>query len=268
MIRHACVISATAILSGGHGALAQDAKAEIVRLCQRDEAIVVEVENVEGEAVEYEVEVIELMDSDRVVTGVLQMIGEGEVVVVPPEPQAPSVTIGVSIEPVPLALASQLSLEAGSAVMVAAVTQGLAADIAGIQVYDVITSFGGQNAVTQESLKSHIATVKPGDAIHVGVVRAGKPMALEVVAQPYVARARTDLVLDALVTQRSMDLTLTPSMSVTELSMPLLLYRDQVELSYETFELEREGEACIQAQLEEIKRAVAEIEVMLRDVED
>lgn len=281
MRRHAITLAALAAIVGAPCALAQDVeKTKKVRISQKDEVVVLEVVDVKGVAIEYLVEVIELVNEKKDVTGVLEIEGEGSVRVLPPAPVHPKVSIGVTTEPIPVALAAQLALNADSAVLVADVAEGLAAQKAGLQAYDVITSIGDVRTVTQESLKSCISSVKPGDVIDLSVLRAGEPLRLEVIAQPYVEATFSTLDLgeyELALPRASLDLTLADRY-VTTLSEPTTLQlAPQLSLYYDiseptaTFETEREADCPprerLRAAIDELRRQMAEIESILQAIE-
>lgn len=70
----------------------------------------------------------------------------------------------------------------GEGVIVYSVVAGGPADRAGIRANDVITQLGGEKIADQQSLGSVLATLDPGQAVQIGVIRAdGSPVTLSVV---------------------------------------------------------------------------------------
>jgi Do/DeqQ family serine protease len=65
--------------------------------------------------------------------------------------------------------------------LVTQVSEGSAADRAGIAVSDVITSVRGQNIRTNTELRNAIGLLKVGDSVAIGLLRDGRPMTLTAV---------------------------------------------------------------------------------------
>lgn len=87
------------------------------------------------------------------------------------EPQG---RIGITMEAVPDALASQLRLDAASCVMILEVAEGGPAQRAGLQSFDVITHVDGDEGLSQDTLREAIQQHGPGGTIRLHIVRGGK----------------------------------------------------------------------------------------------
>jgi serine protease Do len=84
--------------------------------------------------------------------------------------------LGISIQDVSAADAEVYGLSSITGVEVTSVTPGEAADRAGLQLGDVITTIDGTVVNTLTELQSRVALFQPRDKIRVGFVRYGKPM--------------------------------------------------------------------------------------------
>jgi S1-C subfamily serine protease len=88
----------------------------------------------------------------------------------------------LGIEPRPLTpeIASQLKTQTNQGVVVYNVTPGSAADKAGMESGDIITSFDGKQVRSVEDLYAALRSKKPGDTVGVTVQRGGEEQELEV----------------------------------------------------------------------------------------
>jgi len=94
--------------------------------------------------------------------------------------------IGVILARVDDALSVHLGLDPDHVVMIESVVPDAAADLAGVQAYDIITHIDGQSPVTRELLRESVLKRAPGEVIEVTVLRAGETMdiSIEVQAEP------------------------------------------------------------------------------------
>jgi len=101
--------------------------------------------------------------------------------------------IGVILARVDDALSVHLGLDPDHVVMIESVVPDAAADLAGVQAYDIITHIDGQSPVTRELLRETVLRRSPGEAIELTVLRAGETMdiSIEVQAEPLDARFTT-----------------------------------------------------------------------------
>jgi serine protease Do len=88
--------------------------------------------------------------------------------------------LGVAIADVNPADAEVYGLPSVSGVEVTAVTPGMPADRAGLQLGDVILRINDQPVNTVPDLQSRVARFQPGDRVTVGFVRYGKAMSTTV----------------------------------------------------------------------------------------
>ena len=98
----------------------------------------------------------------------------------PPREAKPRTAIGVNVTPISPALGAQLELKENEALLIADVVAGMPADKAGVKQYDVIVSIDGKRPVDSEMLQSTVAQKKPGETLILEVLRAAKPMKIEV----------------------------------------------------------------------------------------
>jgi hypothetical protein len=101
----------------------------------------------------------------------------------PAEPGAveePKVMIGVVLEEAGPALAHHLGLEPGTATMLARVYEGLAADRAGLEQYDVITAIDGKSPADPAAVRAALAGHAPGDVVRLKAISRGREKTIEV----------------------------------------------------------------------------------------
>jgi len=92
----------------------------------------------------------------------------------------PRKIIGVTVDSVDAALASQLDLEPESAFVIATVSEGLPAEKAGLQPHDVVVKINGETPATVEKLREVIDGKQPGDTIQLELVRRGQHVDVDV----------------------------------------------------------------------------------------
>jgi S1-C subfamily serine protease len=79
--------------------------------------------------------------------------------------------MGITMERVDPPLAAQLGVDREKSTLVTQVLLGWPADRAGVKRFDVITSCDGNDAAAPDDLRHMIHKKKPGDEIHLTVVR-------------------------------------------------------------------------------------------------
>lgn len=92
----------------------------------------------------------------------------------------PRKIIGVTVDAVDAALASQLDLEPESAFVISTVSDGLPAEKAGLQPHDVVVKINGETPATVEKLREAINGKQPGDTIQLELVRRGQHINVDV----------------------------------------------------------------------------------------
>jgi len=88
--------------------------------------------------------------------------------------------LGAYISEVDSAIMRTLGLENKHGALVRQVANGSAADKAGIKPEDVIVSVDGEPVKVMHDLPLRIARYRPGDKVSVGLIRAGRTMAITV----------------------------------------------------------------------------------------
>ncbi len=88
--------------------------------------------------------------------------------------------IGVTTTPVPQAVAAQTGVDMGSACMIASVSGGSPAEVAGLRTYDIITAIDGDGNARDGRLGQVIKGKNVGDTVTLTVLRLGKPMDIAV----------------------------------------------------------------------------------------
>ena len=81
--------------------------------------------------------------------------------------------LGLSTVTLSPAVQRQLGLDVSKGAVVAAVTPGSGAEVAGLQQGDVITRMGGKDVSSADDVSAAVADRKPGDTIDITVDRAG-----------------------------------------------------------------------------------------------
>ncbi len=89
--------------------------------------------------------------------------------------------IGVTIDQVSRETASQLALDRDLVTLVTFVYSSTPAERAGLARYDIITTIDGQSPASPSRVRAAVRAKQPGEEIHLGVVRGGKPMDVTVV---------------------------------------------------------------------------------------
>jgi Do/DeqQ family serine protease len=93
--------------------------------------------------------------------------------------------LGVQLYDLTPDIAKQYGLSDTSGVLVAGVAQGSAAERAGIQTGDIITTLNGTNMKNRAELRNAIGILHLGDKVEVGLLRDGKPRTITaLIAEP------------------------------------------------------------------------------------
>lgn len=100
--------------------------------------------------------------------------------------------LGVTIQSIDADLASSLNLPAARGVIVTGVTAGGPAERAGIKRGDVVTAINNQPVIDNNSLRNHVASMKPGSTATVTVMRNGRDQNLQVALAELPDRPRAD----------------------------------------------------------------------------
>ncbi len=96
---------------------------------------------------------------------------------------APRSYLGVESQPISPALAAGLGLPNVRGALVASVDAGSAAAQAGVEVGDVVTSFGSHPLATRDDFRIFAELTVPGSRVKLGLLRAGRPIEREVVTR-------------------------------------------------------------------------------------
>jgi serine protease Do len=86
--------------------------------------------------------------------------------------------LGVTVQPVTADMAESLGLKQPGGAIVSSVTDGSAADKAGVKRGDVIKSFNSQPVQDFNSLRNRVADAAPGSTATLGIIRDGKDQTL------------------------------------------------------------------------------------------
>lgn len=103
----------------------------------------------------------------------------------------PKTMMGIRLEPVGGALASQLRLEAGNSILVTAVLPGLPAQRAGVQLWDIVLECNNIRPLTDEAFRAVLAKGNPGDRLNLVILRGGREVETTVTLEAY-NQARVD----------------------------------------------------------------------------
>jgi PDZ domain len=118
----------------------------------------------------------------RMLGGQNGSFGGGAVAMAGPAPKA---MLGLTMGDISESLQEHLSLEAGSAVSVERVIDGLPADKAGVKKGDVIVSFDGQKPISAAKIHELLQSKDAGDKVKIVVLRKGEEKTLTVELQKY-----------------------------------------------------------------------------------
>ncbi len=99
----------------------------------------------------------------------------------------PKVMLGVQLAPPGEALEVHLRLDPDSATMISRVYEGLAADEAGLEKYDIIVAINGDTPADQSSIRGVLSDQEPGDEITLTIIHEGKKRKVNVQLQEYSA---------------------------------------------------------------------------------
>ena len=102
--------------------------------------------------------------------------------------EPPKVMLGVQLAPPGEALEIHLRLDPDSATMISRVYEGLAADEAGLEKYDIIVAINGDTPVDQEKIRGVLSDREPGDEITLTIIHQGKKRKINVQLQEYSAQ--------------------------------------------------------------------------------
>ena len=100
----------------------------------------------------------------------------------------PKVMLGVQLAPPGEALEIHLRLDPDSATMISRVYEGLAADEAGLEKYDIIVAINGDTPVDQEKIRGVLSDQEPGNEITLTIIHKGKKRKVNVELQAYSAQ--------------------------------------------------------------------------------
>jgi serine protease Do len=98
--------------------------------------------------------------------------------------EAPRSYLGVDSQPLTAALVTALGLPALRGALIAFVEPGSAAELAGLEVGDVIVSWAGRPVATRDDFKIYAQLTAPGARVRVGLVRDGKTADRIVLTKP------------------------------------------------------------------------------------
>lgn len=101
------------------------------------------------------------------------------------EAEAPKVMIGIAMEVPGEALCKHLQLDRDVVTLVAEVHEGLPAEEAGLEKYDIIVKIDGDEPADPKTVHEVIADKEPGDLVELTVVQAGKTKTFDVELAPY-----------------------------------------------------------------------------------
>ncbi|GEM_PF-4086927 len=98
---------------------------------------------------------------------------------------SPRAMIGVLLEPATGALAAQLAVKPGDALIVTEVQPNLPAAKAGLEIYDVIVECNGRRPMTNTQFSEIMAGALPDDTVNMVLLRRGRETEIEVHLAPY-----------------------------------------------------------------------------------
>ncbi len=97
----------------------------------------------------------------------------------------PKVMLGIQLAPPGEALEIHLRLDPDSATMISQVYEGLAADEAGLEKYDIIVAINGDDEVGSQNVRKVLSEKEPGEEITLTIIHKGKKRKVHVELQAY-----------------------------------------------------------------------------------
>ncbi len=107
------------------------------------------------------------------------------------EAEPPKVMLGVTMLEPDTSLLGHFGLEPGASTLVGVVYEGLPADAAGLEPYDIIVSVNGKKPASQEAIRKALRELNPGDEVKFTIIHRGKERDAMVKLEKY-DRARFD----------------------------------------------------------------------------
>jgi serine protease Do len=89
---------------------------------------------------------------------------------------APRHALGVNLERVDAATASQLGLDRDRVALITRVSSGSAADRAGLKKFDIVTRVDGADSASSTRVREAVRSGTPGQPLRLTVLREGKPV--------------------------------------------------------------------------------------------
>ena len=93
--------------------------------------------------------------------------------------------IGVTLGSVDESLRRHFGLKPGEATMVYSVSQGLPADLAGINAYDIIVGIEGKSPANEEYVRATLREKDPGTPVSITVIQHGQTKTLSITPEKY-----------------------------------------------------------------------------------
>jgi hypothetical protein len=100
----------------------------------------------------------------------------------------PKAMLGVQLASPGEALEIHLRLDPDSATMISRVYEGLAADDAGLEKYDIIVAINGDTPADHERIREVLSDQEPGDEVTLTIIHEGKKRKVNVQLQAYSAK--------------------------------------------------------------------------------
>jgi serine protease Do len=91
-----------------------------------------------------------------------------------PDGERAKSAIGVNIDRIDAATATQLNLDRDKATLITYVAPGSAAEKAGLKKYDIVTVVDGSDCAPPSRVREAIKSHRHGEELHLSVVREGK----------------------------------------------------------------------------------------------
>lgn len=98
---------------------------------------------------------------------------------------SPRARLGIVLGQVDGALAAQLGVDPSEVILISSVSEGEAAEKAGLKRHDIIVKVDGESPVVQARLREIMQSKEPGDTLAIEVLREGQPVRVEVKLEPF-----------------------------------------------------------------------------------
>lgn len=200
--------------------------------------------------------------------------GPDDVVV---EAVPPKSMIGITLAPGDEILSGHLGIKADEVTMISGVSEGLAADAAGLKPYDLIVEIAGKRPADPNAVREAIRTLDPGAKVTLRVIHKGAEREVTVTTEAFDSKrlqaAHTNMIPDArreLAGTNNKNIMISPGITMNpmgrdgeaQMELNLEKARKEIEMANKDFARSKVWKDQYTLKLEEAARAKAQAEEM------